>query len=232
MALARSCSGSLGSLMQQRSASGSLSAAPVPRLTRRTSGASPPPSPLSRSTSCAAATPDGHPALSSPPSSLGDPFAAAGRRLQLLLSRVGDGEDEMLNTLVEQESPESRLQTSVVLGGAVTLGAVVIASLLSVDPWGGAAPSLATLGAAAVGAAAAVPLVAARMWTWSPAAAEAVPALKDVHDGQLEMHRPWLASMSRPQALGMMALEVLPLTVLMFPAGQAAIVAGMAMYGQ
>ncbi|KXZ44641.1 hypothetical protein GPECTOR_64g135 [Gonium pectorale] len=143
-----------------------------------------------------------------------------------------DGEDELLNSLVEQETPESKLQTSVILGGVVTVGSVIVSSLLAQDPWGGVGPNVETLTAAATGAAVALPLAALRMWSWTPAAAQAVPALQDVHDGQLELHRPWLASMGRGQVLTMMALEVLPLTLLLFPAGQAGIKAGVAMYGQ
>ncbi|GLC38981.1 hypothetical protein PLESTB_001781700 [Pleodorina starrii] len=214
----------------QRSGSGALPLSPAPRLSRRTSGQLCH-SPLSRACSCPAVQDElGLPSASK--SNAVDPFTAAGRRLQTLLSRVGDGEDELLNSLVEQESPESKLQTSVILGGCVTIGAVVVASLLGQDPWGGLGPSSATLGAAGVGLAAALPMAAIRMWSWTPAAAQAIPALQDVHDGQLELHRPWLASMDRGQVFTLMALEVLPLTMLLFPAGQAGIMAAVTMYGQ
>ncbi|GFR40409.1 hypothetical protein Agub_g962 [Astrephomene gubernaculifera] len=213
----------------QRSGSGPLPSAPALRLTRRTSGQLPHP-PLSRACSCPAAPEDiGVPSTTGVSSV--DPFLAAGRRLQTLLSRVGDGEDEMLDSLVEQESPESKLQTSVILGGCMTMGAVLLSSFLGQDPWGGVAPSLETLHAAGIGAAVALPLTALRLWTWTPAAAKALPALQDVHAGQLEVHRPWLSCMGRGQVLTMMALEVLPATMLLFPAGQAAIMAAVAMYG-
>ncbi len=80
--------------------------------------------------------------------------------------------------MVEQEAPESRLQTSVLLGGAVTMGAVLIASLVGQDPWGGAGLNWETLSAAATGAAVAAPLVAFREWTWSPKAREVLPAIQ------------------------------------------------------
>ncbi|KAG2439670.1 hypothetical protein HYH02_010552 [Chlamydomonas schloesseri] len=214
--LSRACSGSLPP------------AAPCPRLQRRGSK----PSPLSRAGSACAALPEGNPTQSSGSAPSVDPFTAAGRRLQTLLSRVGDGEDELLDSLVEAEAPESKLQTSVVIGGVVTVGAVIVTSLLGKDPWGGAGLNAATLAAVGTGLAAALPLAALRMWSWTPAAAQAVPALQDVHDGQLELQKPWLSSMSRPQVGVMLALEVLPLTLLLFPAGQAGIMAAVGMYGQ
>ncbi|EFJ40077.1 hypothetical protein VOLCADRAFT_108366 [Volvox carteri f. nagariensis] len=145
---------------------------------------------------------------------------------------ITNGEDELLNSLVEQESPESKLQTSVVLGGCITIGAVVVASLLGQDPWGGLSLSTSTLSAAGMGLVVALPMAALRIWSWTPTAARAIPALQDVHDGQLELHKPWLASMDRSQVFTLMALEVLPLTMLLFPAGQAGIMAAVAMYGQ
>lgn len=98
--------------------------------------------------------------------------------LVICRTNCSDGEDELLNSLVEQESPESKLQTSVILGGAVTLGAVVVSSLLGKDPWGGVSPTLETLSAAATGLAAALPLAALRVWSWTPSAARAIPALQ------------------------------------------------------
>ncbi|GLI60093.1 hypothetical protein VaNZ11_002122 [Volvox africanus] len=214
----------------QRSGSGALQLSPGPRLSTRRSGQLNH-FPVSRACICPAVQ-DELGLSSSSKNSAVDPFTAAGRRLQTLLSRVGDGEDELLNSLVEQESPESKLQTSVILGGCVTVGAVMVASLLGQDPWGGLSVSGDTLSAAAIGFAAAVPMAAVRIWSWTPAAAQMIPALQDVHDGQLELHRPWLASMDRGQVFTLMAMEVLPLTMLLFPAGQAGIMAAVVMYGQ
>lgn len=65
-----------------------------------------------------------------------DHYQQAGQRLQNLLAGVGDGEDELVKNLLASEDADSKLQTSVVFGGAVTLGAVIVASLLGKDPWG------------------------------------------------------------------------------------------------
>lgn len=192
-------------------------------------------SPLTRAGSapaggCCAALPSENSATSS--SRAVDPFVAAGARLQGLLARVGDGEEELLNSMVAEEAPEKKLQTSVVLGGALTIGAIVVATLCGKDPWGGASLSLDTVVAAAVGAMASVPLVLFRSWSWTPQAYKALPALQDVHDAQLELHRPWLTRMDSSQVMLMMALEVLPLTLLLFPAAQGGIVASLKMYSQ
>lgn len=96
----------------------------------------------------------------------------------LLLYVCSDGEVELLNSLVEQESPETKLQTSVILGGCVTMGAIVVASLLGHDPWGGLALTPVTLSAAAIGLAVALPMAALRLWSWTPSAARAIPALQ------------------------------------------------------
>lgn len=53
-----------------------------------------------------------------------------------------------------------------------------------------------------------------------------------MHDAQLELHRPWLTRMDSSQVMLMMALEVLPLTLLLFPAAQGAITASLKMYSQ
>lgn len=92
-----------------------------------------------------------------------------------------------MQNLLAEEAPEQKLQTSVVFGGAITVGAIIVSTLLGKDPWGGASISLHSLQAAAIGAAAAVPFVAFRAWSWTPAAAKAVPALEDMHFGQLEV---------------------------------------------
>lgn len=60
----------------------------------------------------------------------------------------------------------------------MTVGAVVVTSLLGKDPWGGAGLNADTLAAVGTGLAAALPLAALRMWSWTPAAAQAVPALQ------------------------------------------------------
>lgn len=70
------------------------------------------------------------------------------------------------------------------------------------DPWGGASLSLESLAAAAIGAVAVVPLVALRAWTWSPAATRLLPALDEVHAGQLETTKPWLSGMTQEQVSG------------------------------
>lgn len=57
-------------------------------------------------------------------------------RVHTCCAATRDGEDELLNSMVAEEAPEKKLQTSVVLGGALTVGAIVVATLCGKDPWG------------------------------------------------------------------------------------------------
>jgi hypothetical protein len=93
-------------------------------------------------------------------------------------SCCSDGETELLNSMVEHEAPESKLQTSVLLGGGVTLAAVLLSSFMGQDPWGGLGWNEGTASGAAIGVMAAMPLAALRLWSWSPSATAALPALK------------------------------------------------------
>ena len=90
--------------------------------------------------------------------------------------------------------------------------------------------SLETLEAAAIGAVAAVPLVGLRVWSWGPAAFKTLPILEDMHQIQLEVVKPYLQGMGRGHVALMMALEVLPLTLLLLPAAQGVIGASSDMY--
>jgi len=138
----------------------------------------------------------------------------------------------MLDQIVADEAPESKMQTHTFLGGIITAAAVIICTLCNRDPWGGATLSVDSLYMAAVGALAGLPLVALRVWSWSPAAAKSVPALEDMHASQLQLVAPWFMRMSRAHIFVMMALEVLPLTMLLLPAAQGAIEASSQMYTQ
>ena len=85
---------------------------------------------------------------------------------------------------------------------------------------------------AAVGALASFPLAALRWWSWSGMAAKVLPALDDVHASQLQHQVPWATQMSFQQVLVMMVLEVVPVTLLLFPAAQGGIATALEMYSQ
>lgn len=161
-----------------------------------------------------------------------DPFFAASIRLQSLLKGVGDGEEELLSSTLAESGPDEKLQVNVVLGGGITVAAFFICWLCGKDPWGGASLSLHSLQSAALGALFAVPLSAARVWSWSRDAYHRVPALEDMHRSQLEVTSPWLTGLGTPHLATLVALECLPLLFLLLPAAQGAITSTMALYNE
>ncbi|MEW5314206.1 MAG: hypothetical protein WDW38_005720 [Sanguina aurantia] len=149
-----------------------------------------------------------------------------------MIQSIGDGEEELVKAVMADEDPFMKIQAQIAFGGLLTIGAVIIASVCGKDPWGGASLSLESLAAAAIGAVAVVPLVALRAWTWSPAATRLLPALDEVHAGQLETTKPWLSGMTQEQVAVMMVVEVLPVTVLLYPAAQAGLTLSIGKYGE
>lgn len=170
------------------------------------------------------------PASSAPAKQEVDQFVQASNRLQSLLAGVGSGEDEFVDNMIQEDLPESRLQMQAVLGGVVTVLAVAVATLAGEDPWGGASLTGGSLFAAGVGAIAALPLVMLRSWSWSPQAAKVMPALEDMHMAQVTLQAPWFARSSSWHVFAMLALEVLPITMLLLPAAQGGLMASISTY--
>jgi len=159
-----------------------------------------------------------------------DPFQAAALRLQNLLAGVGDGEDELLESLVAEETPEAKMQAHIAIGGIVTLVSVAICTLCGQDPWGGMGLNPETGAAALIGALAGIPMAAGRWWSWSPAGAATMPALEDMHLAQNQLVAPWMCRMA-PWHVGLqMVLEVAPVTLLLLPAAQGGLLASLDMY--
>lgn len=123
------------------------------------------------------------------------------------------------------EPPEAKLQSSALLGGIVCVAAVVTSTLCNEDPWGGASMTSTSLCWAAVGGLASLPLVALRLWSWNRAAYKLLPVLDDMHRQQLQIVTPWFMRMNRLHVAAMMALEVLPMTLLLLPAAQGVLIA-------
>ncbi|KAI8464600.1 MAG: hypothetical protein J3K34DRAFT_524892 [Monoraphidium minutum] len=144
-----------------------------------------------------------------------------------LMHGVGDGEDELLQQSLREESALYKLGLMAAGGAAMAGAAVLVSSLAGQDPWGGASLSWHTAGAALAGAALGAPLAALRHQTWSRDAADALPALGDMHRLMAEEAEPWLCSFSHPQLAAHAALEVLPTTLLLLPAAQGGISAGL-----
>ena len=91
----------------------------------------------------------------------------------------------MLNNLLEEQPASSKLALCLLAGGLISAGAAVVCWLCGLDPAGGASLSADSLRAAAVGGAAAAPLVALKALLWSEAARREMPFLEDIHKAQV-----------------------------------------------
>lgn len=85
---------------------------------------------------------------------------------------------------------------------------------------GGASFSLHSLESAGVGALLALPLAAFRVYSWSKDAYAKLPALEDMHRYMYEDTAPWLSGLETPHVALLVALETVPMLMLMLPAAQ------------
>lgn len=81
-----------------------------------------PPSPTAAAASLATAAPDY--------------YRQAGHRLQNLLLGVGDGEDELMMSLIEEQTPREKIFLSLIAGSAITGAALFLCWLGEIDPLG------------------------------------------------------------------------------------------------
>uniref|UniRef100_A0A383V7Z6 Uncharacterized protein n=1 Tax=Tetradesmus obliquus TaxID=3088 RepID=A0A383V7Z6_TETOB len=154
-----------------------------------------------------------------------DHFVDAAYRLESLLCGVGDGEDELYYNLLLEEEPGHKLQVNALLGAVVLAASTAICWLCGKDPAGGASLSLNSLQAGLIGAAAAAPLVAYKLFSWTPPAQQQNPTLAALKRAQIDISRPWLSNMNREQLAAHVVLDTLPLLFLMLPAAQAGLTA-------
>ena len=91
----------------------------------------------------------------------------------------------MLNSILQEQPAGSKLALCLLAGGLISAGAAAVCWLCGLDPAGGASLSADTLRAAAVGGAAAAPLVALKAVLWSEAARRELPFLEDIHKAQV-----------------------------------------------
>ena len=154
----------------------------------------------------------------SPRKALVDPYRAAGQRLQSLLSGLGDGEEELLNMMLMEESVDRKVTIALIAGIGISTVACFGCWICGLDPAGGASLSLNTLRAAAIGGAAAVPLVALKAALWSDAARKALPFLEEMQQRQIEEFEPILYRLTPAQTLLVMGSEVIPGLLILLPA--------------
>ncbi|KAL4429002.1 hypothetical protein ABPG77_006041 [Micractinium sp. CCAP 211/92] len=160
-----------------------------------------------------------------------DPYQLAGQRLRNLLSGVGDGEEEMLNSMLEEQPAEQKLALCLLASGLVSGGAALVCWLCGLDPLGGASLSVASLHAAAVGGAASAPLVGAKALLWSETARRELPFLEDIHRAQVEAFKPVMANLNTAQTAVLVASEVVPGLLILLPAATGGIAKLLEMYG-
>ncbi|PSC67853.1 ABC transporter ATP-binding permease [Micractinium conductrix] len=161
-----------------------------------------------------------------------DPYKLAGHRLRTLLNGVGDGEEEMMNSMLEEQPPQQKLAMCLLASGLVTGGAALVCVLCGLDPLGGASLSLASLQAAAVGGAAAAPLVGLKALLWSETARRELPFLEDIHKSQVDAFKPVMANLNAAQTAVLLASEVVPGLLILLPATAGGVAKALEFYGQ
>jgi hypothetical protein len=147
-----------------------------------------------------------------------DPYRAAGQRLERLLAGAGDGEEELLNNLLMEENVDRKVFIAALAGVGISTVACIACWACGLDPVGGASLSLGSLHAAAIGGAAALPLVAIKGFLWSDKAHSMLPFLEDVQQQQINEFQPILYQLNPAQTVLVVGSEVIPGLLILLPA--------------
>jgi hypothetical protein len=110
--------------------------------------------------------------------------------------------------MLEEQPAEHKLALVLLAAGLVSGAAAAVCWLCGIDPAGGASLSTDTLRAAAVGGAAAAPLVAFKASLWSEPARRQLPFLDDIHKAQADAFKPVMANLNGPQTVVLLASGV------------------------
>jgi hypothetical protein len=116
----------------------------------------------------------------------------------------------MLNSLLEEQPATNKLALCLLAGGLISAGAAAVCWVCGLDPAGGASLSADTLRAAAVGGAAAAPLVALKALLWSEWARQQLPFLDDIHKAQVDAFKPVMANLNAAQTVLLLASGARP----------------------
>ena len=152
-----------------------------------------------------------------------DPFRAAGQRLESLLAGVGDGEDELLNMMLMEESVDRKVFIAALAGTGIATASFVVCWLCGIDPVGGASLSLGSLKAAALGGAVALPFVVVKACLWTDSCYQYIPHMQDLQQRQVKEFEPILYQLSPAQTLLVMSSEVVPGLLILYPAAMGGI---------
>ncbi|GAB4814131.1 hypothetical protein N2152v2_001177 [Parachlorella kessleri] len=152
-----------------------------------------------------------------------DYYKQASQRLQGLLAGVGDGEEELVNGIIMDQTPEQKIALSAMAGGMIAATAFFICWMFHLDPLGGASLSMHSLQAAALGAAASLPLVVIKAYLWSEHGKRQIGWVEDWHRSQVECFKPLMHQLTPAQTLLFMASEVVPGVLILLPAAMGGI---------
>lgn len=146
-----------------------------------------------------------------------DPYQAAGQRLQSLLSGVGDGEEEMLNSMLMNETVEFKVTSALIAGTFISVLSYSFCWIADLDPFGGSSLSFSTFKAAAFGGLASLPLVILKYALWTDRVRRQFPFVDEILERQIQDFMPVLSSLSRLESLIILLSEVVPGILLLFP---------------
>ena len=147
-----------------------------------------------------------------------DPYRAAGQRLERLLAGVGDGEEELIDSMIMEESVERKLTVALIAGGVLSTGACVVCWVCGLDPLGGASLSLHSLRAAGLGGIAALPVALAKSLLWSDKARSYLPFLEEIQTRQIGDFQAILYELNPWQSAVILGSEVIPGLLILLPA--------------
>ncbi|GLI70251.1 hypothetical protein VaNZ11_015098 [Volvox africanus] len=147
------------------------------------------------------------------------PFQTAVQRLKELLEAASwESEEEQLRYEVANLVPEMKLTLFTNLGSVLTLAAFVTSWLTGEDPLGGFALRDNSLGAAAVGAGYALPLVLCSVVSRLTPVRHNFPVLDDLQDSQQEIVKPIVEDLNASQLLILASVVVVPSMLMLLPA--------------
>ena len=147
-----------------------------------------------------------------------DPYFLAGQRLDRLLSGLGDGEDELLDQMLSEQTVEKKVGLAALAGGLVVVASVTCCLFLDLDPFGGMRSGMSTVVAALTGALVSVPLAVFKNALWTEDADAQLPFLKELQRTQINDFTPILTGLSPVQCAIILACEVVPTVFIVYPA--------------
>lgn len=160
----------------------------------------------------------------------GDAARRAILRLDNLLSGVGDGEDEHLNSVLASQSATNKLLLSTSAGVILFASCSMACWLCGNDPLGGASLSTDSLFAAFIGAGASVPLIILRRMLWNPTLIRESPVLQQLTFREAKYLEPLVSGLTKPQQAVILLIDTLTVVAVMLPALMGCIKSSLTVY--